>query len=168
MAEKKTTTDHAAEAVNVITQAANAATKSIANAAESAAKLIANNAESAAKVVANAEAAALRVANVKGPDDHDLLIRIETRMEGLKADIKELKDGTSKRIDELEVGKLDSHDSYTALYKDSIDTIHKDFEDRIRSNEKNIIRIMTFGTLLVLLAGVVEVFLNLLIKNGKL
>jgi hypothetical protein len=133
------------DAVDVIAQAASAATAAIAQAAEA-----------AAKVVANAATEAAKIANAKGQDDHDLLIRIETRMEGLKSDIKELKDGTSKRIDCLESEKLSTHDSYAVLYKKDVDTTLADQENRIRSNEKNIIRILTFGSLLLILIGIAE------------
>ena len=81
-------------------------------------------------------------------------------MEGLKADIRELKDGTTKRIDTLECEKLNTHDSYTALYKKDVDTVQTDHETRIRSNEKNITRILTFGSVIIIVVAVIEFLIN--------
>jgi hypothetical protein len=81
-------------------------------------------------------------------------------MEGLKSDIKELKDGTAKRIDTLEIDKLDIKDSYTTIYRKEVEAKQEDFEARIRSNEKNIIRILTFGTFIIIAIGVIEFLIN--------
>lgn len=110
---KKSTPNHIDEAITRIAQAANVATLAIGNAADLAVKLIASNAEAAAKVVSTAAAESAKAANMKGQDDHDLLIRIETRMEGLKADIKELKDGTSTQLidHETRIKKLENKTS---------------------------------------------------------
>lgn len=93
----------AAQAVQVITDAAGAATKSIAQAALEATKLLALNASEAAKVT-----------NSKGADDHDsittligsvanLSLRLGEKFDELKADIKDLKDGTAAKISDHEV-----------------------------------------------------------------
>ncbi len=88
----------ASEAVKVISEAAGQATKSIAAAALEATKLLALNAAEAAKVT-----------NSKGADDHDsittligtvgnLNTRLGEKFDELKADIKDLKDGTATKI----------------------------------------------------------------------
>ena len=136
------------KAIEIIAQAASAATSAIAQAAEDAARVVANAASEAAIKVS--------VQNTSSKADHDTLIRIETRMEGIKTDIKDLKDGTAKRIECLETGKLNTCDSYSKLYKKDVETIQIDHENRIRSNEKNITRILTFGTILVILIGLAE------------
>lgn len=94
--------EHSAEeAIRVIAQAEGASSARIA--------LAAND---ALKVVANAASEAVKVNSARTSDDHDLLIRIDTQMKGLKDDIKDLKDGTSitiadheKRISCLEIAK---------------------------------------------------------------
>lgn len=77
----------AAEAVRVITQAA-----------EVAATRLASAANEATRVVASAASEAVKVSSARTADDHDLLIKIDTQMQGLKADIKDLKDGTSFKL----------------------------------------------------------------------
>jgi hypothetical protein len=77
----------AAEAVRIINQAA-----------EVAATRLASAANDATKVVASAASEAVKVSAVRVNDDHDLLIRIEEQMRGLKADILDLKEGTSTKI----------------------------------------------------------------------
>ena len=81
---------------------AETAVKIIGAAAEIAAKGIASAAEQAAKVVANAAAESVKIVNIKGSEDHDLLIRLEEKMAGLKMDIKDLKNGTSAKISDHE------------------------------------------------------------------
>ena len=70
----------------------------IAQMASAAVKVIADAAAEATRVVSTAAAESARILNVKGPVDHDLLIELKTRMEGLKSDIKDLKDGTSTQL----------------------------------------------------------------------
>ena len=62
--------------------------------------------------------------------DHDLLITMHEQIKGIKADIKELKDGTSIQL--------------------------HDHETRIRNNETNITRIMTWGSAGVLILGIIQ------------
>ena len=89
----------ASEAVKVISDAAGKATQAIADAALSATKLLATNAAEAAKIT-----------NVKGSDDHDLLVELKVKMEGLKSDISDIKDGTATKIadHELRINKLET------------------------------------------------------------
>jgi len=85
-----------------IEQASANAVKIIADAAGEASRLLASMASDAAKVVANAASEAVKVSNIKGADDHDLLIKLETKMDSLKEDIKDIKDGTSRHISDHE------------------------------------------------------------------
>ena len=71
-------------------------------AAEQAVAVIASAAEAASKVIASSAEEAVKVVNTQNSLDHDLLIRIETRMESLRTDIRELKDGTTTQIDDHE------------------------------------------------------------------
>lgn len=59
--------------------------------------------------------------------DHDLLIELRTEMRNIRADIKELKDGTAKRIDDLEKEKADKKELQTVQ-----DKLNEDIETRIR------------------------------------
>lgn len=68
------------------------------------------------------------------PDDHNLLIRLDTKVDALKADIAVLSDGTTVKIN--------------------------DHESRIRANEKSITQIMTWGSALIVVIGIAEFFLN--------
>jgi hypothetical protein len=113
-----------------LAEAAGSAVKVIAEAAETAAKRIASSAEEAHKVVADAAATSVRVLHLKSADDHDLLIQLNTRVEGIKEDIKDLKDGTAKRITDLENGKADKKD-----FDDLCNEIHGEREKRLRGVE---------------------------------
>lgn len=100
-------------AIKSVAQAADIAAKSVAQAAESAAKLIASSAESATRVVSNAAAESVKVVNLKDAGDHDLLIELKTRMEGLKEAIERFKSDTSIDIKDLKdnsSGKIADHE----------------------------------------------------------
>lgn len=58
--------------------------------------------------------------------DHDLLIVLNTKMDVLSGDVKEVKDGTAKDIEALKRDKMDLIDAEKQL---------KDHETRIRSIE---------------------------------
>lgn len=64
--------------------------------------IVARAAELAVKAIADAAADAIKVRNIKDSGDHDLLIELKTRMEGLKDDIKELSSGMSLRLKDHE------------------------------------------------------------------
>lgn len=148
------------DAVRVIAESTEKASKTIANAAESATKLLATAAESATKLLASNASEALKVSNASNSGDHDILVVLKSKMEDLKVDIKDLKDNTAKRVDLLETNKLNIQDSYSVLYKHSVEKTQSDHENRIRDNEKNITRILTWGCAGVLLLGVIEMVVN--------
>jgi hypothetical protein len=74
----------------------------IAEDASAAVKVIVQAAEEALKIVATNTAEALKISNAKSSGDHDLLIELNTRMDGLKTDIQNLTHGTSKTISDHE------------------------------------------------------------------
>ena len=92
----------AEDAVNIIATAADKATKSIAAAALDATKLLASNATEAARVIHQKDS--------EHGSDHDLLTKLEVKMDSLKADIKDLKDGTASKIVNLQKDKADQSD----------------------------------------------------------
>ena len=67
-------------------------------------------AEDAKRVIANAAELALRDINKSPREDHDLLIRIETKLEQALMDISEIKTRTTSRIDNLEQNKCNQKD----------------------------------------------------------
>ena len=93
----------AQEATQVIAVAAEKATNAIASAALDATKLLSINAQEATKVALE-----------KNCSDHDLLIELKTKMDSLKDDIKDLKDGTTIKIEDHEtrIGKLESTNTF--------------------------------------------------------
>ena len=74
---------------------------------------LAKAAEDAKAVVAAAAAEALKVTATRGAGDHDLLIELRTMMSGVKADIKELKDGTANKIEDHEKKFIELPKIYT-------------------------------------------------------
>jgi len=68
-------------------------------------------------------------------EDHDLLIELRTEMKALRQDVKDLKDNTSKRVDALELEKVDKLE--VTRLKGDVDKIHDDHEIRLRAVEKS-------------------------------
>ena len=144
-------------------QSANDASKIIADAAARATDAIATAAESALKVVTAAAAGREKAANVQlgsNMEDHNLLIQLNTKMEDLKEDIAELKNGTSSRIQQLEAEKLNTRDSYPVLYKKGVDDAILDHEKRIRLAEVNLTRITTWGVAAMIALSIAEFMIN--------
>ena len=88
----------ATKAMRVIAQATEEAARTLGTAADKATSTIANAALDAARLLASNAAEAVKVNSAKSSDDHDLLIELKTKMDDLKTDIKELKDGTNDKI----------------------------------------------------------------------
>lgn len=148
----------AENAITIIKEAAAENVKIIAEAAGKAAQTIADAAKNASQVVANDAATASRVLNVKNADggsDHDFLLsfaaKTTEKLDNIGNDVKELKTGTSARILALETEKLNVKDSYPALYKVPLEKEMLDHENRIRDNERNITKIVAYGTIIVVL-----------------
>ena len=74
----------------------------------------------------------------------------------IKADIKDLRDGNSVRLDRLEVEKLNICDSYPAMYQKGVEKTLDDHEKSIRNNTGRIIKIMAYGTALLIGIGILE------------
>lgn len=110
-------------------------------AAQEAVNVIAASAKQAAQVIADAAASAIELNNKKNADgnsDHDLIIKLDTKMDGLKEDIKNLNDGTTKQIN--------------------------DHETRIRSNSADIIVVKTqikvWGSAILLVMALIQIALH--------
>ncbi len=146
----------AEDAVKVIADSAGKASQTIANAAEAATKLLASSAESATKLLASNASDALKISSQRDDADHDILVVLKSKMEDLKNDIRDLKDNTSKRVDALEHEKLSVSESYASLYKTDVEKHQLDHETRIRDNEKNITKILTYGSIVLVVIGVVQ------------
>jgi len=63
--------------------------------------------------------------------DHDLLVIVNNEVKNIRNDIKNMEDGTTKRVEKLEVEKADSC-IVEALQK----KVNEDFEGRVRELEK--------------------------------
>ena len=63
-------------------------------------------------------------------NDHDLIIRLDTKIDDLKVDIKELKDGTAMKIE--------------------------DHETRLKLIENKITQVFAYGTMGLVLLGVIQ------------
>lgn len=63
--------------------------------------------------------------------DHDLLIELRTEMRNIRSDIKELKEGTTQRIQILERDKADRQEVEFLQKK-----LNEDIENRIRKLEE--------------------------------
>lgn len=144
-----------------IEAAALAATEQISAAAKAATLVISDAALSATQLLAAQTSEAAKIVNVKGADDHDLIIELKTIIIGIKADIAELKDGTSHRIAALETEKLDTKDSYPVLYRAGVEKSFQDHEDRMRALEQKIWIWVGVSTVLVFL---VPIFLKIFFK----
>lgn len=156
------------EAVQEIAQAARDAVKTLADAANSATKDISTAAGGAVKVLADAAGEAAKVVSVNrasGQNDHDLLIEIKTRLEGLTNTIREEGDGIRSRVRDLEIGKLDASDSYPNHFKSIVDNQIKDHENRLRENSTAITKLMSYGSALIVLVGIFEFIIGSILHH---
>lgn len=130
----------------------------IEKAAKNARSIIADAAAEAVKVLSVATSEAIKVTQVKGMVDHDLLIELRTTQQMMLIEIREIKDGTSKRISDLEVNKLNIKDSFHEQYKDEIDKSISDLQLKVSELEKSKIRqnvLVGIGTgILTVLVGI--------------
>ena len=83
--------------------------------------------------------------------DHDLLIEIKTTLGIVVRELKEMKDNMTRRVDSLEDSKLSIEEAHRL--KKEADTIHHDFETRIRRLER-------WGAISVGAIGVIQFLLN--------
>ena len=140
--------------------AAEKAHKDLQDAQDKALDVIGNAANKAAQVIANAAAEALKVTGVKGSDDHDLLIEMRTQLKRLSEDIGELKNGTEKRIVDLQRDKTDKCE-----FNEVKDTVYITLEKRIRSLETKVGNFwVTVSLYSVALGALATVLINHLLK----
>ena len=92
-----------------ISRAQDDALSVIASATSKAKDALAEDAINASKRLASDAADALKLMGTRGSDDHDLLIRIETTMNILERDIKEMKTGSAIKLGEHEdrIGRIE-------------------------------------------------------------
>lgn len=139
-----------------LAEAASSAAKAIADAAQSAVKAMAEAASSASTLVAhNAEESARSLA-VQRSSDHDAIVRISEKIDSLKADVKDLKDGTTKRIENLECEKLNIKESYTILYKKSNDDFQAEMYSRMKNLEEGYAQVKILGIAAVAFLGILQ------------
>jgi len=81
-----------------IEDSAAVAVKTLADAAKEASTVVANAAENATRAIASAAAEAIKVSNVQGSCDHDLLIELKTLMTVMQVNVNEIKTGTAVQI----------------------------------------------------------------------
>lgn len=143
-----------------IDKAAALAVKVISEASIVAANKIAEAASKAHDVVADAAATSVKVLHLKSADDHDLLIELKTRMEGLKDDIKDIRDGTTKRICDLEENSAKKEDlgELQIRLEQLSNEVHTTREIRIRKLENKAdrfwITVSLYSAFILGLAGI--------------
>ena len=98
----------------------------------------------AAEDAVRAIAVAASTASNKSGNDHDLLLRVDTKLDLLTTTVNQLQDGTAKRISTLESEKLNVNDSYPVLYKAEVDK-------RIADHEVRLGKLETFNTRVALM-----------------
>ena len=132
------------------------AAKDLQEAQDKALDVISNAAQKAAHAITSAAADALKVTSAKGADDHDLLIEMRTQLKRLSEDIGELKNGTSKRIEDLECDKANKKE-FDALAKE----VYVTKEERIRKLEnKTANYAITFGLYTLFLGGLIALVVS--------
>lgn len=125
----------------------------LAKAVSDAVKLLSIEAQEATKKIAQAAEAAAKVVSVKDGNDHDFILTfsatVNAKLDNIDTKITDLATGTSKRIDNLEKEKLNTCDSYLALYKKDVEDKLADHEKRIKCGEITDTRLISYGTALV-------------------
>ena len=97
-------------------------------------------------------------------EDRDLLIKLNTQVETLIADVKELKDNTAKRVDALETIKEDKTEVARLLVE--ANKVHADHETRLRSLESIFESFRgKYAILAVLGMAIVSIITSLIIKR---
>lgn len=134
--------------------AASDAVRAIAAAASDATKLIASSAKDAASVVADNAAMSARALESKTSGDHDLLQRLDTKV-----------DVSNKKLEEIALilKNAATKDELTAHITED-NKMHNDHETRIRALEVGVTKIMTWGVAGLLVLGVIEFLISNFIK----
>ena len=131
------------------------ALKSINSAAVLAADKIAIDAANAVKVLAEAATTSTKMLQEKNSGDHDLLIELKTRMEGLKGDIKELSSGVGTRLVTLERDKADIKEllELKKEFENLKIEVHTVREERIRKLEEKVATFMITMGIFITIGG---------------
>ncbi len=94
--------------------------------------------------------------------DRDLLIKLETKLDGVVADIKDMRDSTLSRLSKVEAEKLDRTEA-NRLQSEALE-VHTDHEERLRVIEENQTtfraQVKTYGASAVIALGIIEFLLN--------
>jgi hypothetical protein len=91
--------------------------------------------------------------------DHDLLIELRTEVANIRQDIKELKDGTTMRIESLERDKADRHD-----FEELQNKVNHDIDVRVRKLEDKAIYIYAFAAGVGVAASLIVNYFSNVIK----
>lgn len=73
-------------------------------------------------------------------DNYGMLIRLETKVDYLTNEVKELKDSSNKRISDVELSKLDSKDFAEGFGRQLVD-----HEARLRLLETTVTKYLAYG-----------------------
>ena len=150
------------EAKTEIASAAAEAVKAIAAATEAAAKVISSAAGEASKVVTTNASQTAKTLEVRGSDDHDRLVVLDTKMDAISDQIKDLRDNNTKRIDELERTKLDISDSYEV--KDMAGNLKRMEDCTLRITELEISKIR-ITVMIGIASGILTILVGLLVSH---
>lgn len=95
-------------------------------------------------------------------EDHDLLVRLDTRMEDMQKAMQELRDSTAVRLTNVENNKIDRTE-VNRLQSESL-AVHTDHEARISAIEVKTAsfqsKVTTWGLAGIAALGIVEFVLN--------
>lgn len=145
--------------IKLDTQSIEASNK-LANAADKASSAIASAQIDANKLLASQAASAAQVVDTKTGNDHDLILEVKTIQNVMLGEIREIKQGTAQQITDLQNNKLDIKDSYPRAYKEGVEKILNDHEDRIRANTGRLIVIATVGSAILIIMNVAMFIVN--------
>lgn len=133
----------------------------ISSAATEALRLVAKETAEATRALASSAAEVLKISTMRNSEDHDLLIGLKGQMERIITDIKDIKDGTSLRISNLEEDKADRQD-FEELKKD----IYGNREKRMRALEsKTSNYFITLSLYTLATGGMLWVLINHILKG---
>lgn len=135
----------AEEAVKAIATATDLASEKLAKAADAASSAVASATIDANRLLASQATTAAKVVDVKQGNDHDLLTRLDTKVDAIIVQIEKMDNNSARRIDNLEVEKLNCRDSYPVLYKKDVEEKLADHEKRIKYGEITDTRLMAYG-----------------------
>lgn len=100
--------------------------------------------------------------NQKETNDHDLLIELRTEMKGIRAELKEMRENTIKRLETVENQMIDKND--LEEHKKNDYAIHEEFIKVDNDHETRIRRLEYITTLGIGGIAVLELVLKFLVK----